>query len=279
MFGYVIINQSDLTEEELLRYRQCYCGLCHSLKEQSGNLSRLMLTFDLTFLALLLNAMYEPGERPGEGPCIIHPLKKQTWWQSEMTDYAADMTVLLGYQKLMDDWNDDCNPVRLWESLPFKGKYRKIAERYPRQSEVLEDRMAKLSFMEIQGEQDPDKAAGLFGDIMAEIFVYREDRWAETMRNLGGSLGRFIYMMDAVIDLEKDLKSGNYNPLKELPDAHENHYRDFLEMLLGETVYYFDKLPIVDDASIIKNILCSGVWSEYVRKFYPDSKESEKGES
>ena len=59
MFGYVIINQSDLSEEELLRYRQCYCGLCHSLKERSGNLSRLMLTFDLTFLTLLLQALYE----------------------------------------------------------------------------------------------------------------------------------------------------------------------------------------------------------------------------
>ena len=278
MFGYVIINQSDLSEEELLRYRQCYCGLCHSLKERSGNLSRLMLTFDLTFLTLLLQALYEKEESENTGPCIIHPFKKQSWWQSEITDYAADMTVLLGYQKLMDDWNDDCNPLRLWESLPFKRHYRRVAQRYPRQSEVLEDRMAKLSFMEIQGEQDPDKAAGLFGDIMAEIFVYQEDYWAETLRKMGQALGRFIYLMDAVVDLEKDRKTGNYNPLKELPDSKDNHYRDFLEMLLGETVYYFDRLPIVDDVQIIKNILCSGVWSEYMRKFYPDSEESEKGE-
>ena len=278
MFGYVIINQSDLSEEELLRYRQCYCGLCHSLKERSGNLSRLMLTFDLTFLTLLLQALYEKEESENTGPCIIHPFKKQSWWQSEITDYAADMTVLLGYQKLMDDWNDDCNPLRLWESLPFKRYYRRIAQQYPRQSEVLEDRMAKLSFMEIQGEQDPDKAAGLFGDIMAEIFVYQEDYWSDTLRKMGQALGRFIYLMDAVVDLEKDRKTGNYNPLKELPDAKDNHYRDFLEMLLGETVYYFDRLPIVDDVQIIKNILCSGVWSEYMRKFYPDSEESEKGE-
>lgn len=278
MFGYVIINQSDLSEEELLRYRQCYCGLCHSLKERSGNLSRLMLTFDLTFLTLLLQALYEKEERENTGPCIIHPFKKQSWWQSEITDYAADMTVLLGYQKLMDDWNDDCNPLRLWESLPFKRHYRHVAQRYPRQSEVLEDRMAKLSFMEIQGEQDPDKAAGLFGDIMAEIFVYQEDYWSDTLRKMGQALGRFIYLMDAVVDLEKDRKTGNYNPLKELPDSKDNHYRDFLEMLLGETVYYFDRLPIVDDVQIIKNILCSGVWSEYMRKFYPDSEESEKGE-
>ena len=278
MFGYVIINRSDLSEEELLRYRQCYCGLCHSLKERSGNLSRLMLTFDLTFLTLLLQALYEKEERENTGPCIIHPFKKQSWWQSEITDYAADMTVLLGYQKLMDDWNDDCNPLRLWESLPFKRHYRRIAQRYPRQSEVLEDRMAKLSFMEIQGEQDPDKAAGLFGDIMAEIFVYQEDYWSDTLRKMGQALGRFIYLMDAVVDLEKDRKTGNYNPLKGLPDSKDNHYRDFLEMLLGETVYYFDRLPIVDDVQIIKNILCSGVWSEYMRKFYPDSEESEKGE-
>lgn len=272
MFGYVIVNQGSLNEEQLQRYRQCYCGLCHTLKKRNGNLSRLMLTFDLTFLTLLLNALYGPEELSGEGTCIVHPFKKHSWWMSSSTEYAADMTVLLGYQKLQDDWNDDCNPLRLWESLLFKKDYKRISREYPRQAAVLEECMSELSFMEIQGEQNPDKAANLFGRIMSEIFVYKEDFWSDTLRNMGMALGQFIYLIDAVIDLDKDVRTGNYNPLKSIPDHTGNHYREMLEMMLGEVVYYYDKLPIVDDNDIIKNILCSGVWTEYVKKFFLEEK-------
>lgn len=267
MFGYVIINQSELTDEEVQRYRQCYCGLCNTLKKRHGNLSRLMLTYDLTFLVLLLNALYDEKENKEDSRCVVHPVKQQHWWHSKFTDYAADMTILLSYQKLLDDWNDDCNPLSLWASIPFKQHYREISNQYPRQSKVLEESMQKLSVMELQGVQDPDMASGLFGDIMAELFVYEDDRWSEVLRKLGHSLGQLIYIMDAVVDLDQDIKTGNYNPLKNSYNDNNDNYLSVLEMLLGKVVYYFDKLPIVEDSNIIKNILCSGIWTEYVRKF------------
>ena len=103
MFGYIMADEKQLSPEEVARYRRVYCGVCHSLKEQNGQLCRLTLTYDMTFLALLLNSLYEPLEHEDSARCGAHPTKPQQFATSECTEYAADATVLLAYHKLMDD--------------------------------------------------------------------------------------------------------------------------------------------------------------------------------
>ena len=76
MFGYLAAQPGALTQEELARYKSAYCGLCRSLKLRHGELSRLTLNYDLTFLTLLLGSLYEPEERTGEQRCIAHPREK-----------------------------------------------------------------------------------------------------------------------------------------------------------------------------------------------------------
>lgn len=272
MFGYILADQETLTEEGEARYRACYCGLCRALKTRHGELSRLTLTYDMTFLVMVLTALYEPEEFSGENACIVHPVKKRPWWQNEFTDYAADMTVMLSYLKCRDDWDDDCDPIRLAQSKLLSRAYKKVCAAYPRQCEAVLTQMRELSELEGANIQDPDAASRHFGKLMGEIFVYKSDRWEPALRAMGEALGSFIYMMDAVMDLERDLKKGSYNPVSSLKDRDGDHYRSLLKMLLGECVYYFDKLPIVRDVDIIKNILCSGVWTAYMNKFYPSRK-------
>ena len=60
MFGTLIASASSLSEEEMKRYKACYCGLCRSLKQRYGQFSRLTLNYDMTFLILLLQSLYEP---------------------------------------------------------------------------------------------------------------------------------------------------------------------------------------------------------------------------
>ena len=67
------------------------------------------MNYDLTFIVLLLGSLYEPEEAAGEFKCIAHPSKAHAWWASEMTDYAADMNVMLAYLKCMDNWQDDAS--------------------------------------------------------------------------------------------------------------------------------------------------------------------------
>ena len=97
MFGYVTANYKALSEEDRAQYRQYYCGLCRALKQRYGNLSRLTLNNDMTFLFLLLSSLYEPEEDTAAVRCVLHPSKRMQYVVSDQAAYCADMTVLLAY--------------------------------------------------------------------------------------------------------------------------------------------------------------------------------------
>ena len=269
MFGYLIAASELMTQEQHDRYRACYCGLCRCLKERHGQISRLTLNYDMTFLVLLLGSLYEPQERSGEGVCAVHPIKPRCWWENQATEYAADMNVALTYLKCLDNWDDDSNPLALAEAGVLKGAYEATANAYPRQCGAMRSSMEQLHELEKSGTEDPDSAAETFGRLMGEVLVFREDRWSGELRAMGMALGRFIYVMDACMDLDGDTTFGRYNPFRRyygLPD-NEKRFRDILKMTLGECLLHFDRLPLVQDADILKNILCAGLWAQFDRKF------------
>ena len=266
MFGYVIANPDALTPEQLARYKSCYCGLCRNLKKRHGQLSRLTLTYDMTFLVLLLESMYEPDMRTGEERCAAHPVHPHMWSESDITDYAADMNILLAYQNLMDDWQDEHSYVSRAEASMLAGRYSDCAERYPEKSGFMERCLAELSELEKRGETDPDAGARCFGALMGELFVYypQDTVWGPRLRRFGQELGEFIYIMDAVLDLEGDKAHGRYNPLASYAEGKtEEELHDMLTMLIGECAAVFELLPVVQDADIMRNILYSGVWTRY----------------
>ncbi len=269
MFGYLVASAAELTEEQFARYRACYCGLCRAIHERHGTAARLSLTYDMTFLALLLSSLYEPQERRGEDTCLPHPRRARAWWRSEYTDYAADMNVALAYLKCLDDWEDDGNPAALAESRLFRPGYEKVRTAYPRQCDAIERSLRELHRLEQEKCQEPDRAADCFGEMMGAIFSFRDDRWNEALYRLGFSLGRFIYVMDACMDLNMDTVRNRYNPFRRcygLPD-NAQRFEDILKMILGEALYHFDRLPLVQDAGLMQNILCSGLWTQFNSRY------------
>lgn len=267
MFGYIIADASALSEEQLLRYRGCYCGLCRALRERHGSLSRLTLNFDMTFLVMLLSSMYEPEEASGEKRCLAHPMHRRGYWKTAFTDYGADMNIALAYHNCMDNWRDDRSVASLAEAKALKKHYAAIAERWPRQCAAIETCMSTLADIESRSGTEPDAAANCFGALMGEIFACAENDkvWSETFRRFGQALGRFIYMMDACVDLRGDVKHGRYNPLISMgnADISEEEKTDILKMLIGECTMEFERLPLVQDIDIMRNILYSGVWTQY----------------
>lgn len=107
MFGYVIPRNDELKVRELREYRAYYCGLCSCLGSNYGFTGQLSLTYDMTFLCLLLSALYEPEISVQNIRCVAHPAHKHLSKQSVYTKYAADMNILLAYYKCMDDWKDE----------------------------------------------------------------------------------------------------------------------------------------------------------------------------
>lgn len=265
MFGYVQANLSALTPEEQQRYRAAYCGLCHTLGERHGFLSRIGLTYDLTFLTLLLSSLYEPEEKSGACRCVVHPCKKHSFVIDECTEYAADMTVALTYYKCLDDWNDEKNIPQRCYAATLKNEYEKVKKAWPTQCNVIEQQIEELSKIEKEQPEGPDAAAKCFGKLMEGLFLYRRDHWEEYLRKLGYGLGRYIYLADAAVDLEQDTKRGRYNPLKTLDTAPEE-LRPTLRMVLGEASQAFETLPLVQDINLLRNILYSGLWIKYNRE-------------
>ena len=265
MFGYVIANSESLSDENKARYKSVYCGLCRALKERHGQFGRLTLNYDMSFLILVLNSLYEPEMSKGEERCVVHPCHEHCFVSNEITDYAADMNVALAYLNQLDNWHDDKNLLSLIFARILKKKYEKISRRYPRQCAAMEDCLARLSELEASGEQNPDAGARLFGELMGEIFVLREDRWSSSLRSMASSLGEFIYISDAAVDLQKDMKKHRYNPLTALKQAgrSDEYFKDILTMLIGNCTMEFEKLPLVEDMPIMRNILYSGVWTRF----------------
>ena len=275
MFGYVRPNLADMTAEEQARYRAHYCGLCHAIGARHGQLARMALTFDLTYLTIFLGSLYEPEEASGEAKCIPHPVKQHAWTRSKVTDYAADMTIVHTYHKLLDDWQDDRNLAAKGASAWLKKAYGKVSAAYPRQCQTIERTLRDLAEVEKRRDPSPDAAARCFGELMAELFVMDEDYWANALRAFGYSLGRYIYLLDATCDYDKDAKKSGYNPVI-LMEKRPEDMRDTLELLLGDASAAFEKLPLIQDEGILRNILYSGVWQGYNEYLHRKDKKMNK---
>lgn len=264
MFGYVLPDQKELKIRELETYQGYYCGLCLALKKQYRFLGRLSLNYDMTFLALLLTALYEPESFRKTHRCVLHPAKKRLVIQNQYLDYAADMNILLTYYKCMDDWKDERN---LFQSvygklLFFSGK--KVCEKYPEKAASIQGYLEELSGYEERNSQNLDETAGCFGNICAELFVY-DSQWEASLQKIGFYVGKFIYLLDAYDDLERDRERHCYNPFfafEQRKDFEEWVY-ELLKMMMAEASREFEKLPIIEEAGILRNILYVGVWKKF----------------
>ena len=261
MFGYVTANWKELNKEQRQRYGAVYCGICRCIREQSSNLSRLGLSYDMAFLALLLMSLYEPEEVSGDHACILHPIKKRPWVDNKFVRYGADMNVALAYYNFSDDWQDD-QKISAKAMMGILGKeLPRIEGSYPRQCAAIRDCIARLNKLEKEGCPNPDEPAGAFGELMGEILTYREDLWAPHLRQMGMALGRFIYLLDAAVDYDKDKRKGKYNPYLAMGTGKDwPRWEEYLILTMGRCTASYEMLPLVQDKDILDNILYSGVW-------------------
>ena len=266
MFGYVSISAKELSKAELERYNSIYCGICRRIREQASQTARLALSYDMAFLALLLMSLYEPEEQSGPNACILHPIKKRPWLDSDAIRYAADMNVALAYFNCMDDWQDDGNMAAKLMASKLEKTYPQILQRYPRQCKAMEDCITGLNRLENDQCSNPDLVAGCFGALMAELLVYQEDLWSPALREMGMALGRFIYLADAAIDYRKDLRKKKYNPYLAMGTGEDwARWEEYLVLAMSRCTDYYERLPLVQDKSLLDNILYSGVWTNFWR--------------
>lgn len=257
MFGYLTADERALSPEGVARYRKFYCGLCRALDKEYGSAGRAVLTYDMTFTAILLSSLYALHETGCKKHCILHPFSDGAFLSSPAILYAADMNILLAYYQSLDDWHDDRNLAAFMKHRSLRRAFEKASLRQPRQSAVIKARMDQLSAMEAANVLNPDLPANCFGELLAEVFIMEEDGYMPVLRRMGAALGRFIYLLDARNDLRADIRKKRYNPLV----AYSGTDIDaVLTLHIGECAAEFESLSLTRDAEILQNVIYCGVW-------------------
>lgn len=266
MFGYVTANMKELTREQQLRYNAVYCGICRKIRSSASQTARLGLSYDMAFLALLHMSLYEPEEILGDRACMLHPFQKRAWVDNEYIRYAADMNVALAYYNAQDDAQDDGSLLAKGMMSVFGKNLGDVREQYPRQCGAMERCIRELHRLEKEGCPNPDEPASCFGALMAELLVYRENLWADTLRQMGMALGRFIYLMDAAADYHRDEKKHKYNPFLAMGTGEQlDRWEQYLVLEMARCTELFEILPLVQDKPLLDCILYSGVWMDFER--------------
>ena len=159
---------------------------------------------------------------------------------------------------MIDDWKDDKNVIAASYAKLIKKNFKRINEKYPKKCENIKGSLEKLSKIEKNNILNPDLPAKCSGELFGEIFIPCEDEYKEKLREFGEALGKFVYILDACIDLKKDIKHKRYNPLV---TSSKLEFDDMLNLLLSECIQKYKKLNISN--KIIENILYSGIWTKY----------------
>ncbi len=266
MFGYVKINKMDLTFREYEHYRGYYCGLCKYLEDNHGEISRLTLNYDITFLILVLTSLYRPKPFVIEEGCITNPFKKKKKIINEITEYAASMNVLLAYYKLEDNVTDEKRIKDIIAYNMYKSKLKYAYEKYPDKAQFIKSQLEELNRLENEKNINIDMVSNTFGSLMGEIFVYKNDEYAQQLRNIGFNIGKYIYLLDAYEDLDKDYAKGRYNPFIEYIDKKDElkiRVDKLISISLGLLAQSIDTLNLRVNRNIIDNIVYSGVYLRY----------------
>ena len=265
MFGYITVDPGALTPEAKERYQHWYCGLCQAMYRKVGQLGRAVLSNDMTFLAIVLSSVYEPDETEETRACPMHPLKKRGMHATGLTEYCADMNLLLAYYKCLDNVRDENKSSSRRMAKSLEKEVESIRRRYPEKDACIQDVLERIHQGEDADSQDVDAMCRLSGEMVAEVFCQREDIFAPLFRQIGYALGQFLYLCDAWEDYDEDLKKHRYNPLKcfhDQPGFEETVY-DALSGMAGEALAAAHLLPVVRDQDLVENILLHGVFYRY----------------
>ena len=270
MYGYVQVYRPDLRFREYEVYRSHYCGLCHALQQRCNTISRLTLSYDFTFLSLLLDALYEPEADTHKQRCFCGIGKNAMVYHSAILDYVADMHLFFAYLHCKDDWNDEHSIPHAMLAAGIKAAYRRICNAYPQKTAAILEHMQQLTALEQQQETQFALPAACFGRALAESFCMEQsDVWNADLRHMGYHLGTFIYVLDAYDDLQKDRKHHTYNPFQQASvhdPAFHQIVKDFLQHAASEAAATFERLPILQNADLLRNLLYAGIWQPFLKK-------------
>lgn len=271
MFGYVTPVKSKLRQQDFILYRAFYCGTCISLKKY-GSLPRFTTSYDVAFLALLCHDFKTQEVEFIEGKCVGNPLKKRVFvGENPLLDRVCSANIIMAYYKACDDCNDEGGAKKRLVRAMLKKAYRKAREKLPTADAIFANGYAKLRQLEKNGETSIDKVADCFAvmlrDLCCEVVERTDD---ENFRGLCYNIGKFVYLTDALDDIDEDAKKKNYNPFliaygdyegnrKAFYEKHESDLTFMLASTVNRATECFNKMTFTQSYTLLKNIVYDGL--------------------
>lgn len=296
MFGYVTPCKMELKIKDYEKFKSYYCGICKEIKKDFGNIPRIVLNYDMTFLSVLLDSLNLDRTNYKSGVCIMHPAKKRTFiLNSKAVEYAAFCNVILAFFKLKDD-NQDNKSIKSVLFSKLMGLYiNKGNKTYSHVRDYIEKSLKYLHDLENSSEilnidQLSDPFSKLTGFILSSyldfIQIPSKERTRENLFYLGYNLGKWIYIIDAYDDLYEDMKNNKFNSLVKAYNFNNLNFKNFrpeiadnVDFLLtscaASTLAYLDKLPLTKNEDLLQNILQLGLM-EKMDIVYKRSEKNEK---
>ncbi len=274
MFGYVKPYNPELRVRELEEYKAVYCGLCKQLGRSFGVFARFTLSYDFAFLAMLKTALdREIRPETERCTCIAHPFcKRIRVRENAAMQMAARAAMISVYYKLLDDREDEGFFRRIGAALllPFAKRARRKALAFA-DGAAADEAAAKMSSAQAQLEaekcQIPDAAAEPTANFLAAVLknCAATAEQAAVLERFGYLLGRYVYLCDALDDLEDDRRRGRYNPFLYAGGEAAIAAKNALFLTTAELSDDFDLLEIHRYEGILENIIRIGLRAEVIR--------------
>ena len=211
MFGYVKTDLPNMYMKDNTLYKAMYCGLCKGIGKSCGQKARFLLSYDLTFLSVFLHNILDKDVCVKNQTCIIHPIIKRPIAESDpLTERIGALNVIMAYHKLNDDVIDS-GKGKLKRGF-FTSSYKKAKKKEPVLDQIVEKWYNQLLQYEKSNIDSVDMSADPFGQMLADIVKHLTgELFDDNLYQLSYSLGKWIYLIDAVDDFDKDKKSKNFN--------------------------------------------------------------------
>ncbi len=265
MFGYLQIHKDELKVKEYEAYKSVYCGLCKQLGRDYGILTRLILSYDCTFYAILLMSLKRSCTGFSDGRCKFNPLKKCKFADCKDNAYskASALSVISAYYKVVDDIDDSgfFKRIALKIAKPFFGRrQKKAARRFSEIENIVSEMMKNQKAAENDELVTIDKAANPTAKMISDLAALEggNDLQKRVLSEFGYQIGRWVYLIDAADDYEKDKKSGNFNPFIKADINDKDYINSVLSQSLARAYDAYNLLDIIDFKPIIDNMMLYG---------------------
>ena len=285
MFGYIMPALKELKLKDYELFRSYYCGLCFSIKNKFGNIPRLGLNYDATFFAVLMDSINIEETQFFTTACIKHPIQKRECIKSNKAlDYATDLNFVLLYYKVLDDALDDGDLSSISLSYILKPYISKISS--PILNDVMETNINKLHNLEKTFDFNSlDEISHPFSNIIGEVlkdcpFKLNTDNLLirDNLYKFGYYLGKWIYLIDALDDLKKDMENNKFNPIDKIYNKENLSYDELLPSIKEKLDFnlmslaancseLLKSLPIKKNNEIINNVINLGLLEKYMNIF------------